>query len=899
GPQGPQGIQGVQGVQGKPFAIEKTFSSVSEMNDGFATDGVSEGGFVIIASDVDNEDNAKLFVKGKTAYTFVTDLSGAQGLQGPRGEQGPQGLQGLQGVPGKSAYQYAQEMGYTGTEEAFADDTNPDTMKAQMNAHIAEELAKRGQLKPEFFPSLYELEANGDTTKLYVLADGYIYAHIGGIWTNTGIYFSSTDTLEKVIAAACDKEVIPRKNYNLLKLSEVSYATRLQDDVAGTVSSNGSNAVTGWIPVQYGKYYTPSILYDGTRKSALSNVNFIRRMNVKLSDGSIIVYNETDNDYLIARQKNETIKILHETAVEMMLQIFIGASADISDIEKLEAYEPMIVEVNTEEESYSTALSLEYLNGDTAVADEVKYTLKKDAAIYNTLEKVIVGCCDKIVTRGNYNLFKPSEALLSSRLQDNEEGITASTSGNIVTGWIPVEYGKYYAPSVSENNVRTAGWSSGNLLITRMNLRLSDGSIAVYGASDYTWFTTKEKTHHRVIKIPLKDAVAMRVQLAFNGSNVSDTAKLRAFKPMIVEGSTVSEAYGKSIDSEYLDGDLEVSDEISYTPKQNGENASKSPYYRDVDFGILPFSYYRGVADSYENSTFGWTTQYADLMAMLKNVIANHSGYVTETALGTASDGQTVYLYDFNPVRPSNQQKNVPKIIIIAGQHGGETANIFGLYYFVNHLLNKWNLHPALEYLRNHVELMIVPVLNPYGFDNRSYKNVNGVNLNRNYASGWEAVQDVTSSQYGGAEPFDQPETQMVRDLLLSNRDALLVIDFHVNGGGVVSAYSDINYYGVCESNDVYFNRMIDAVTHNLSAISANFNLDYQLGQPDTLMGHLQHKDGIGILRNWAKDQNFASVLVEGFGGFPNRTAFTPEVFKANEEIIVNWLITALHYLAK
>ena len=314
---------------------------------------------------------------------------------------------------------------------------------------------------------------------------------------------------------------------------------------------------------------------------------------------------------------------------------------------------------------------------------------------------------------------------------------------------------------------------------------------------------------------------------------------------------------------------------------------------------MLPSTYYKGVAESYENSAFGWTTKYADFIAMWKSVVANHSGYVTETALGAASDGQTIYLYDFNPVRLSNADKPIPKIIIIAGQHGGESCNIFGLYYFVENLLNKWNQHPSLEYLRNHVELMIIPVLNTYGFDNQSYKNANGVNLNRNYDSNWALEVDTTSNQYGGAEPFDQPETQIVRNLLLNNTDAVLVIDSHVNGGGKVANYSDINYYGISTSTDAYFNRMVDAVAHNLSAISANFNIDYALDQPNVIMGFLNNNDGVGILRDWGRDNNFVTVLVEGFGGFPNRTAYTAEVFKANEEIIVNWLITAMNYLGK
>lgn len=44
--------------------------------------------------------------------------------------------------------------------------------------YINAELAKRGQLKPEFANNVAELEESDDTTKLYVLPDGYIYAYM-------------------------------------------------------------------------------------------------------------------------------------------------------------------------------------------------------------------------------------------------------------------------------------------------------------------------------------------------------------------------------------------------------------------------------------------------------------------------------------------------------------------------------------------------------------------------------------------------------------------------------------------------------------------------------------------------------------------------------------------------
>ena len=63
--------------------------------------------------------------KGDTGDTGPEGPQGQQGIQGPKGDagaQGPKGEQGVQGNPGadgKSAYQAAQEGGYTGSEADF------------------------------------------------------------------------------------------------------------------------------------------------------------------------------------------------------------------------------------------------------------------------------------------------------------------------------------------------------------------------------------------------------------------------------------------------------------------------------------------------------------------------------------------------------------------------------------------------------------------------------------------------------------------------------------------------------------------------------------------------------------------------------------------------------------
>ena len=58
--------------------------------------------------------------KGDTGATGPKGDTGAAGAQGPKGDTGATGATGPAGADGKSAYAYAVEGGYTGTEAEFA-----------------------------------------------------------------------------------------------------------------------------------------------------------------------------------------------------------------------------------------------------------------------------------------------------------------------------------------------------------------------------------------------------------------------------------------------------------------------------------------------------------------------------------------------------------------------------------------------------------------------------------------------------------------------------------------------------------------------------------------------------------------------------------------------------------
>ena len=202
-------------------------------------------------------------------------------------------------------------------------------------------------------------------------------------------------------------------------------------------------------------------------------------------------------------------------------------------------------------------------------------------------------------------------------------------------------------------------------------------------------------------------------------------------------------------------------------------------------------SFERNIIAKEVNSNFTNTSSYItpnttgggnalnDLYALWDDLVNKSNGYITKSLLGKDSTELPIYRYDFKPFAPQNNTMNItfPKVIFLGGIHGHERYCNYEDYRFFKELVENWTKNDVLEYLRFNVHFIVVPVQCPWGYQNKSRINSNGVNINRNHESEWKLTEK--GNDYSGTAPMTEIETQLIDNLLSKNKDAIFAIDHH------------------------------------------------------------------------------------------------------------------------
>jgi len=103
--------------------------------------------------------------------------------------------------------------------------------------------------------------------------------------------------------------------------------------------------------------------------------------------------------------------------------------------------------------------------------------------------------------------------------------------------------------------------------------------------------------------------------------------------------------------------------------------------------------------------------------------------------------------------------------LLIGGMHGDERATILLLLSFQD------RFQRAERVSQSPPALGVIPLANPDGYLRNTRYNARGVDLNRNFETGWRADSEEPS----GAAPWSEPESRALRDYILYQRPARIV----------------------------------------------------------------------------------------------------------------------------
>lgn len=169
-----------------------------------------------------------------------------------------------------------------------------------------------------------------------------------------------------------------------------------------------------------------------------------------------------------------------------------------------------------------------------------------------------------------------------------------------------------------------------------------------------------------------------------------------------------------------------------------------------------------------------------ELLSMYVDLRQEFPEYLTEHVFGKDAFNNDLIYYHANPTKVpmANATTKFPKMILVSGVHGEERAGVYNLFYAIRNIAKNWRTNPLLEMLRWNVELIIVPIVNPSGYDVSSRKNGNGIDLARNFPEGFR-VTNPADATYGGQEPLSEKESQFLDHLIESHSDAIYFGSFH------------------------------------------------------------------------------------------------------------------------
>ena len=356
-------------------------------------------------------------------------------------------------------------------------------------------------------------------------------------------------------------------------------------------------------------------------------------------------------------------------------------------------------------------------------------------------------------TYGNFEVYGYAEIIyeietIKNSIVEQTQNIWNGKSKYDVIGGSGIAY-------IRTEKIYEAGTYTFSGIITSSDTDSDKSVVSIYDATNSTWTTA-----HRLATTTVDRDKTFKFTF---------TASQSFNRFLFCAGNSISASSGKNVSVTNLQ--LEIGNKLTeYIPPITATDFVARKIFSDVQpLEFCPVGLYENNNIDIEGLTTT-TEVYSAYDTLIGTSNRSLLGYGSDST-GQADENLPIYEYVIhNPIQ-GNHAIQALKILLTSGIHGDEKVAVVGLYNFIKSLFD--NTNEIAEHIRLASEIHIVPIINPYGFNNNQRRNAHNVDINRNFGVNWG------NSSYQGTAPYSEPETQAMVTWLQNNNDALFYIDFH------------------------------------------------------------------------------------------------------------------------
>ncbi len=254
--------------------------------------------------------------------------------------------------------------------------------------------------------------------------------------------------------------------------------------------------------------------------------------------------------------------------------------------------------------------------------------------------------------------------------------------------------------------------------------------------------------------------------------------------------------------------------------------------------------------------------------------IANQNPLIVrgKWSIGNTLENRPIYVMKISDNALLDEDE--PEVYYYGAIHAREVITPELLIYFMRYLTNNYGIDPQVTYLVDNRELFFSTVVNPDGYYHneviepgggglwRKNRRNNGdgsygIDLNRNFGYQWGyddegSSPNGSSETYRGASAFSEPETQRVRDFMIS-RNFVIALSYHSYGNYFLWPWGYDQVY--TPDNDI-FQTMGDSI---------RAQTNYAIGPPWQLLYPVNGStDDWGYGEQTLKDKTYAVTIEVG-----------------------------------